>query len=203
MINPGEYKVDINIVNQIHQYAIDINNDDKNYKPKIRNGNTFKKVSKELKLLAEQVIYSLPDADKLDWHFEIFCSRNPVSKHNDRNYYEETNLQCQRGFILPLEWKGKEPSTIIFDKWYNDKIVTVFENNKLIFKKLVGRETIIDTGIDFTPDDCNIIDNFIWKKGKCLIFDSSQVHSSSNFIINESSYKLSLNALGYTVGKIN
>lgn len=206
MIVPQKYNVDSkfkDILDQIHQYASNINDDNITFEPKIRNGNTFKRLPKELRSLVEQILYSLPGADLLEWEFEIFCSRKPVTLHNDRNYYENINKQCQRGFILPLEWKGKTPSTLIYDKWYPDKLVLGYNeiNEEYIFKKLIGREQVEDLGINFKVNDCNLIDDYIWKKGTCLIFDSSQIHSSSDFVIDSNSYKLSINALGYTVGK--
>lgn len=206
MITPQKYNIDDRFkdtLEQIHQYTKDINNDDVTFEPKIRTGNTFKIVPNELKSLVEQILYSLPGADLLEWEFEVFCSRKPVTLHNDRNYYEHIDKQCQRGFILPLEWKGKTPGTLIYDKWYPEKLVIGYDeiNEAYIFKKLVGREQIEDPNIKFKVDDCNLVDEYIWEKGTCLIFDSSQIHSSSNFIIDNDSYKLSINALGYTVGK--
>lgn len=206
MIVPNKYDIDNkfkDVLEKIHQHAKIINNNDITYEPKIRNGNTFKRVPKELRNLVEKVLYSLPDADSLEWEFEIFCSRNPVTLHNDRNYYDHLDKQCQRGFILPLEWNGKTPSTLMYDKYYPEKLVLNYDHKEenSIFKKLVGREQIDDPNINFKVNDCNLTEEYIWKKGTCLIFDSSQIHSSSNFILDNNSYKLSVNALGYTVGK--
>lgn len=206
MIKPQKYIIDEtfkDLLEEIHQYAVNINSDDINFEPKNRAGNTFKRVPKELRDLVEKILFSLPGADLLEWEFEVFCSRKPVPLHNDRNYYPSTNKQCQRGFILPLEWKGKTPGTLIYDKHYPEKLVIGYDNvNKtILFKKLVEREQVFDPNINFKIEDCNLIDEYIWEKGTCLIFDSSQMHSSSDFVEDNESYKLSINALGYTIGK--
>lgn len=206
MIKPQKYIIDSkfkDLLEEIHQYTRNINNDDINFEPKVRNGNTFKKVPNNLRNSVEKILYSLPGADLLEWEFEIFCSRKPVALHNDRNYYDHLGKQCQRGFVLPLEWNGKTPGTLIFDKHYPEKLVMGYNENtkKLVFKKLVERELVDDPNIDFTIEDCNLVEEYTWEKGTCLIFDSSQIHSSSDFVLDNNSYKLSVNALGYTLGK--
>lgn len=201
MIAPGIYELNLgdDKISAILEQAKQVLDDDENYPGKNRNGNIFKEINFEIKESITSIMKSLPNNNDLEWEFEVFLSRNPVPQHNDRNYYPEWNTQCQRGFILPLEWNGKNPSTLTFNQWYDDKVV-LGRNGE--FFKLVERNMVEDENIKFNVEDCKLVDDMVWKKGTCIIFDASQIHSSSNFILDDDSYKLSINGLGYTVGKI-
>ena len=201
MIKPGIYE--LNLPNETISFVLEqaklILNDDKNFPGKNRNGNTFKEINQEIRSVVSDIMNNLPDNDDLEWEFEVFLSKKPVPEHNDRNYYPEFDKQCQRGFIMPLEWVGKHPSTLTYNQWYDEKVV-LGRNGE--FFKLENRSMIEDDNIKFNVKDCELIDNFVWEQNTCIIFDSSQIHSSSNFIQDENSYKLSINGLGYTAGKI-
>lgn len=201
MINPGIYN--LNLDNETLSFLLEqskkILEDDINFPIKNRNGNIFKKINSEIQSIVTNIISYLTNSNDLIWEFEIFLSRNPVTEHNDRNYNQRLNLQCQRGFIMPLEWQGKQPSTLMYNQWYDDKIV-LGRGRK--FFKLEERNLIEDNNIKFTIEDCKLIDNMIWQKNTCIIFDSRQIHSSNDFIQDKDSYKLSINGLGYSVVKM-
>lgn len=201
MINPGKYNLNLKdeTIEFVLTQAKKILEDEENYPSKNRNGNIFKEINNEIKEVVVDIMKSLPDNNDLEWEFEVFLSRNPVPEHNDRNYYPQWNTQCQRGFIMPLEWQGKHPSTLIYNQWYDDKVV-LGRNGQ--FYKLEERNLVEDENIKFTVEDCVLTDDLKWEKNTCIIFDASQIHSSSNFIENADSYKLSINGLGYTTGKL-
>jgi len=201
MINPGIYNLNLQdeTIEFVLKQAKMILQDEENYPGKNRNGNIFKEINKEIKSVVIDIMNQLPNNNDLDWEFEVFLSRNPVTAHNDRNYYPQFDTQCQRGFIMPLEWKGKHPATLTYNQWYDDKVVLGANGQ---FRKLVDRNLVEDKNIKFDEKDCKLVDNMLWKKNTCIIFDASQIHSSSNFIEDDDSYKLSINGLGYTKGKL-
>tara|TARA_R100000278_G_scaffold122830_1_gene110134 strand:- start:37 stop:531 length:495 start_codon:yes stop_codon:yes gene_type:complete len=103
------------------------------------------------------------------WDFEFFHSDVHVSYHTDTILGNDGDI----GFILPLDWEGHKPATIMYN-WWSDRRVMFAGNGEIRYADnnelaLLVREI---PSVDFT---------FEWDKQKALIFDCKQLHSARAF----------------------
>ena len=160
--------------------------EDNAFQKKYRKKNYLKKLSSEIKKDFLNHSGFEQFSEDLIWHFELFYSIEPTGLHNDRNYFEELNEQCERGFVLPLKMKG-EHSTEFYDIFIEQKV-----NLKGQFLANLEGDRV-----DCDLTELNSPTSLKWSEGQLVMFDAKQVHCSGNFDSSKEEFKISLNGLGY------
>jgi organic radical activating enzyme len=198
---------------------------DQSLNRKIRgNNNIFQTISTEVKeLLISTLSNNIDGFSDYDWDFELFVSREPVGVHNDRNIHKHAygkgsnertvETRYDVGAIIPLEWNCKQPYTITFDKVYpEDKVIY----SKGRFGSIDGNPINLDLKEELLIDKLDtetywqskpswnkqlnglqIHSLHKWSTDTIIIFETARLHSSSDFVLNQDSYKMSFNGLGY------
>lgn len=109
------------------------------------------------------------------WVFEYFHSDVNVLYHTDTIPGNDGDLGC----IVPIDWGGHQPATIMYKRWYDRRVIYAGEN----------RIRYEDTGeLEYLHLGYHSVDVvFEWDKEKAFIFDCKQLHSARRF--NQSAWK--------------
>lgn len=163
--------------------------DDEKHPRKYRGQNFFKQIPTEFKNDVSELVSHFSEFQNLRWHFEVFYSVEAVGMHNDRNHFVKHGERCDRGFILPLEWRGNIPKTKYYDLFFEDKVNWTGRGFKTLENeyKLLTESVSSDGAMEMT-----------WNLKEIIFFDSRQIHEACTFSSQPGDYKLSINGLGYS-----
>ncbi len=161
---------------------------DRDYPKKIRSKNFYMKLSPALKKRVHEIVCSELKLGDLIWNFEVFWAYEAVGMHNDRNYFSDLNERCERGIIIPIEWRGLPPATKFYDLFFEEKVNWIGD----------GFATLDKRKIEFDPSHLHSPQLLNWQRQSIIVFDSRQIHAASEFAHELGDYKLSINGLGYT-----
>jgi len=104
-----------------------------------------------------------------EWKFEYINSSYNILYHNDIIEGNNGGLGC----IIPISWGGQAPQTIMLKHW---------DTKRLMY---CGQDQCeyVDTKkkADFKCSDIEKDLVFNWQKDKMLVFDVTQLHTSSRF----------------------
>lgn len=125
---------------------------------------TFTITSRFQKLMNEKMPYF-----QGRWVFNFFHSDHPMPWHTDTIDESDGNI----GFILPYQWEGNKPATIMY-KWWSDRKVKYVGNDEIRY---------LDTDeLALTVKDLPKVDfTFEWEKDKGLLFDCRQLRTNRKF----------------------
>lgn len=155
---------------------------------KIRKRNTFFVLPKDFQeQILENICETYPNFKNYKWTIEIGKFYDPVGWHNDYNFDKEHNLQCKKGFIIPLEWYDNA-GTQFTNLTYNKKIVIMGNRFQNVDTKKFITENILEKINNFTT--------YKWKKNKLITFSSDVIHRATPNSDTDR-FKLSINALGF------
>lgn len=155
---------------------------------KIRKRNTFFTIPKDIQ---KQIVYNIcesyPEFEKYSWNIEVGKFYDHVGWHNDYNYDRNYQLQCKKGFIVPLEWY-EDAGTQFTEFTFNKKIVIIGDKFQDVDTKEFIRENILEHTNDFIT--------YKWQKNTIISFSSDVIHRATPSK-DISKFKLSINGLGY------
>lgn len=210
MISPGNYNLSTNF--EELKKIVYRDKHDSSLKSKIRGSGIFIRPSKELLEICNNIVKNFDTT--LEWSFEIFYSTSPVKLHNDANCDLDLK-RCHRVMIIPIDYSMPiKPSTIVFDKLCETKIVAGSIPGTYV-------DVLTNKIVDINIEDTNFIDpeyfklklkhmpmdfykglkvlkDQTWHMGDFFIIDSKYLHVSGFF--KDTDWKLSINGLGFKYG---
>ena len=131
---------------------------------------------------------------QLKWTFDYFQSNVPVGLHTDY-FVNDENYEVVAGIVIPLYWTCKQPYSITFDKFSNEKLM--FKNGAM---RNSDNTTVINwqthqywdsalnlhfpKGVKYRKQmwDLKVADVYKWKEGTAFVFNTKQWHTSSWFL---------------------
>ena len=103
------------------------------------------------------------------WEYEFFHSEVRVLYHTDTIHGNNGDI----GFILPVDWEGHDPATIMYN-WWSDRRVMFAGNGEIRYED--NNEVAL-----YVRDIPGVELTFEWDKNKALLFDCKQLHSARKF----------------------
>jgi len=127
---------------------------------------------RKLPVAAQEYMNTQMDCFQGRWEFEFFHSEVNVLWHTDTIPGNDGDLGC----IVPLQWEGQQPATIMY-KWWSDRRVMYAGNNHI---RYCDNDELEYLHMGYQSTDLV----FEWEKDKALIFDCKQLHSARRFSSN-------------------
>ena len=201
----GTYRLEFDPLHFINE-AHSIYNSPDAKRSGLNNFNRFNNTSKITKAFLSEYWNSRLTLD-YDWNWEYFHSGEPAGLHTDctkfpnswRTNKEYITHDCYLvlGVIIPLEWKCKQPYTVMYDKVSHDSRKMIYRRGEMryidtdepvpyrdqyLYDPSVELYNPVNTQYHSEYADLKLHSAYEWKPGTCVLFDTRRWHSSSWFL---------------------
>lgn len=212
----GVFNLENDIDYLVSQFDYYLNTGEKKYRGH-NNRNLYIHITSDLHDLLEQELTSAV-GEHLYWNFDFFKSYIPVTLHND--YFVRRESEVIVGVIIPLYWSCKQPYTLMFNKFSDEKCIYFdgMMRHHETGQPWPGQKTWPFTSPNVSKDivkhipkgtmyykhfrDIELTEEYKWTTGTGFLFDTKQWHSSSWFVDgrhvddNDDQFKLSIVGFG-------